>query len=313
MSVLRDVVRTLHPPPGDRHGPLVPMMVALTLLTGLVDAVSYLRLGHVFVANMTGNIVFLGFALAGAGDLSIAASLLALGSFMAGALCGGWLGSRNAAHRGRLLRAATITQASLILLGLIVALLADEPLAAGVRYALIVVLALAMGVQNAAAQRLAVPELTTTVLTRTLTGLASESSAVGGAGAHAGRRGMAIAAMLAGAIAGGLLTLHVSVAATLALALALGSALALAAHLPLEVSRVLDAGLSRNVRRTLLGRPYGARPGPAPALLDRQRPFHASLAVSGHRAEELVRARLQSDRDRLGAAAEGWRGADLFS
>ena len=182
MSALRDAALTLRPPPGDRHGPLVPMMVALTLLTGLVDAVSYLKLGHVFVANMTGNVVFLGFALAGAGGLSVPASLLALASFLAGAFAGGWLGSRNAAHRGRLLRAATVAQASLILLALVLALLAREPLAEGARYALIVALALAMGVQNAAALRIAVPELTTTVLTRTLTGLASEAGSVGGAG-----------------------------------------------------------------------------------------------------------------------------------
>jgi len=170
MSVLRDAALTLRPAPGDRHGPLVPMMVALTLLTGLVDAVSYLRLGHVFVANMTGNVVFLGFALAGAGGLSVAASLVALASFLLGAFAGGWLGSRNAAHRGRLLRAATVVQALLIMLALLLALLAQEPLVEGARYALI------------------------------------------------------------GALAGGLLTLHVSIAATLALALAIGSALALAAH-----------------------------------------------------------------------------------
>ena len=48
------------------------MMVALTFVTGVVDAASYLKLGHVFVANMTGNIVFLGFALAGASGLSSA-------------------------------------------------------------------------------------------------------------------------------------------------------------------------------------------------------------------------------------------------
>ena len=216
MSLLRDVALTLRPPPGDRHGPLVPMMVVLTLLTGLVDAASYLELGHVFVANMTGNIVFLGFAIAGASGLSAVASLLALASFLLGALGGGWLGSRNAAHRGRLLRAALATQAALILLALLLALLAREPLAEGSRYALIVVLALAMGVQNAAALRIAVPELTTTVLTRTLTGLASEATAVGGRGSHAGRRSVAVAAMLLGALAGGLLTLHVSVAATLA-------------------------------------------------------------------------------------------------
>ena len=230
VGVLRDAASTLRPPPGDRHGPLVPMLVVLTLLTGLVDAVSYLKLGHVFVANMTGNVVFLGFALAGAGGLSATASLIALASFLIGAFGGGWLGSRNAVHRGRLLRAATIVQAAFILLGLIVALLAGEPPAEAVRYTLIVVLALAMGVQNAAAQRLAVPELTTTVLTRTLTGLASEASAVGGSGAHAGRRSVAVVAMLVGALAGGLLTLHVSIAATLALALALGGTLAAAAH-----------------------------------------------------------------------------------
>jgi uncharacterized membrane protein YoaK (UPF0700 family) len=229
-SFLQDAAATLRPPPGDRHGPLVPMMVVLTLLTGLVDAVSYLRLGHVFVANMTGNVVFLGFALAGAGGLSATASLLALATFLLGALAGGWLAARNVAHRGRLLRAATVAQAVLICLALVVALAASEPFATGLRYALIVLLALAMGVQNAAALRLAVPELTTTVLTRTLTGLASESPLVGGAGAHPARRTIAVAAMLAGATAGGLLTLHVSIAATLALALALGSALALAAH-----------------------------------------------------------------------------------
>jgi uncharacterized membrane protein YoaK (UPF0700 family) len=227
---VQDAIATLRPPRGDRHGPLVPMMVALTLLTGLVDAVSYLRLGHVFVANMTGNVVFLGFALAGAAGLSVAASLVALASFLLGALAGGWLGARNAAHRGRLLRAATVAQASLIMLALVVALLAEDPLVAGLRYVLIVLLALAMGVQNAAAQRLAVPELTTTVLTRTLTGLASEAGLVGGAGAHSGRRIVAVAAMLIGATCGGLLTLHVAIAATLAVALVLGSGLALAAH-----------------------------------------------------------------------------------
>jgi uncharacterized membrane protein YoaK (UPF0700 family) len=234
MSVLRDVGETLRPPAGDRHGPLVPMMVALTLLTGLVDAVSYLRLGHVFVANMTGNVVFLGFALAGAGGLSAAASLVALASFLLGAFAGGWLGARTAAHRGRLLRAATIAQAALIMLALLVAVLASEPFARDVRYALIVVLALAMGVQNAAALRLAVPGMTTTVLTLTLTGIASQARIVGGPGTQAGRRGVAVAAMLVGAVAGGLLTLHVSIAATLAVALALGVALALAAH---ELSR----------------------------------------------------------------------------
>ena len=75
-----------------RHGPLPPLLVSMTLVTGLVDAFSYLVLGHVFVANMTGNVVFLGFALAGAPGFSITASLAAVASFAAGALLGGRLG-----------------------------------------------------------------------------------------------------------------------------------------------------------------------------------------------------------------------------
>jgi uncharacterized membrane protein YoaK (UPF0700 family) len=228
-GVLRDVALTLRPGADERHGPLVPMLVALTVLTGVVDAVSYLELGHVFVANMTGNVVFLGFALAGAPGLSAAASLLALGSFLLGAFAGGRLSARNAAHRGRLLRAATVAQAALVLLALLIALLAREPLQRSVRYELIVALALAMGVQNAAVLRLAVPELTTTVLTRTLTGIASQARLVGGTGSQLGRRGVSVAAMLLGALAGALLVLHVSIPAAIALAFALSVTLAAAA------------------------------------------------------------------------------------
>jgi hypothetical protein len=41
--------------PEARDGPLPPLLLALTAVTGLVDAASYLKLGHVFVANMTGT------------------------------------------------------------------------------------------------------------------------------------------------------------------------------------------------------------------------------------------------------------------
>jgi len=184
----------------------------------------------VFVANMTGNVVFLGFALAGAGGLSASTSLVAIAAFLAGAFGGGLLASRYSEHRGRMLRAASAGQGLLIALSIAVAIVAAEPFTSGARYALLVPLALAMGVQNAAAQRLAIPELTTTVLTRTLTGFASEARIVGGPGAQGGRRLLAVAAMLIGALCGAALALHVSVAAALALAFALVLAVALAAH-----------------------------------------------------------------------------------
>jgi uncharacterized membrane protein YoaK (UPF0700 family) len=230
VNALAEVIGTLRPQRGDRHGPLMPLLVLLTCLTGVVDAVSYLKFGHVFVANMTGNIVFLGFAIAGAGGLSAITSLVAIGSFLLGAALSGYLGAHNGAHRGRLLRAACILQFTLILAATIVALAVGEPLSSASRYALLVPLALAMGVQNAAAQRLAVPELTTTVLTRTLTGLASEASFLGGPGAKPGRRGLAVSAMLLGAIAGAALVLKVSIAAPLALAGAIVLAVGIAAH-----------------------------------------------------------------------------------
>jgi uncharacterized membrane protein YoaK (UPF0700 family) len=68
----------------------------LTLVTGVVDALAYLRLGHVFVANMTGNVVFLGFAAAGTGGLSVPGSLLALASFLPGGIAAGRLAARLA-------------------------------------------------------------------------------------------------------------------------------------------------------------------------------------------------------------------------
>jgi hypothetical protein len=76
-TFLREIRETIAPDRDSKHGPLPPLLIAMTLVTGLVDAFSYLALGHVFVANMTGNVVFLGFALAGAQGFSIPASLVA--------------------------------------------------------------------------------------------------------------------------------------------------------------------------------------------------------------------------------------------
>src|SRR2546421_6567796 len=82
-----------------RH-PLVRALLVLTFTTGMVDAVSYLGLGHIFTANMTGNVVLLGFALAGAGQVSIPASLLAIAAFVAGAAGARRLGWHMQARRG---------------------------------------------------------------------------------------------------------------------------------------------------------------------------------------------------------------------
>jgi uncharacterized membrane protein YoaK (UPF0700 family) len=227
------VLRSLWPAPDDRHGPLVPVMIVLTVVTGVVDATSYLTLGHVFVANMTGNVVFLGFALAGAHGLSASSSLIALGSFLLGASAGGRFRVRHPDHRGHMLRAASIAQAMLLAIALIVALVLTKPTSTPASYALLVPMAVAMGIQNAAAQLLAVPELTTTVLTRTLTGIASDLALLGHGhetAAMFARRVVAVVAMLLGALVGGLLVLHFTVAAALALATAIVLAVGVFVH-----------------------------------------------------------------------------------
>lgn len=175
-TFLADLRGTLVPGRNGKHGPLPPLLLALTFLTGLVDAFSYLVLGHVFVANMTGNVVFLGFALAGAPGFSIAASVVALVSFWSGALIGGKVGSRLGGRRGRLLNTAASIQAVFLAASVVLGALAGNAMTAGFRYPLIVVLGIAMGIQNATARKLAVPDLTTTVLTLTITGTAADQA-----------------------------------------------------------------------------------------------------------------------------------------
>ena len=213
-----EVRQTLVPRGEVKHGPLPPLLIALTLVTGLVDAFSYLVLGHVFVANMTGNVVFLAFALAGASGFSILASLVALGAFVLGSFGGGLLGSRLGKHRGRLLSIATALQMLFLGFSAVLAALAKTPLPAGYSYGLIIVLGIAMGLQNTTARKLAVPDLTTTVLTLTIVGIAADSHLVGESGSRAGRRVIAVAAMLVGALVGSLLILRVSIVSPLVIA-----------------------------------------------------------------------------------------------
>jgi uncharacterized membrane protein YoaK (UPF0700 family) len=208
------------------HGPLPVLLVCLTVVTGLVDAFSYLSLGHVFVANMTGNVVFLGFALAGVGEISIVASLLAVLAFALGATLGGRWASSRALHRGHLLAAATPVQAGVVLVAAVIASTADVA-GSTARLMLIGLLALAMGGQNAVVRRLAVPDLTTTVLTLTVTGLVADSTPR----SVRTRRLISILAMLAGALTGGVLLRWVALAAPLWLAALLLVACATGAYL----------------------------------------------------------------------------------
>ena len=203
-----------------RTDPLLVALGLLTLVTGLVDAACYLGLGRVFTANMTGNVVLLAFGAAGAQGLPVLAPTVSLVVFLAGATAGGRLAHRLVGPAGAEvpapMRRRWVTSTLLLELGLVavagvVALGLPVDGGGARRYVVIGLLAAGLGLQNATVRRLAVPDVTTTVLTLTLTGLAADSWLAGGHSPRAGRRVTAVGLMAAGALAGALL-LRVDVA-----------------------------------------------------------------------------------------------------
>jgi uncharacterized membrane protein YoaK (UPF0700 family) len=189
--------------------------VCLTAGTGLVDAVCYLGMGHVLVANMTGNVVFLGFALAGAKGFSIASFLVAIAAFLAGAATGGRLSVELGQTRRRWLVAASGLEAALVAAAAIATAAGALGPTGAARFGVIALLGAGTGLQNATVRRLAIADLTTTVLTLTITGLAADSSLGGGNNPRAGRRLVSVTAMLVGGLAGGLLMLNEGFTTTL--------------------------------------------------------------------------------------------------
>ena len=209
------------------QGPLPALLLVLTTMTGLIDAVSILGLGRVFVANMTGNVVFIGFALAGAPGFSLSASIAALLGFLAGAFAGGVLVGRFAGHRGLMLRNTVAVEFALVAIAFIVVVPTAGLPGGGVAVAVSALCAAAMGIQNTSARRLAVPDLTTTVLTMTLTGIAADLRQV--PVLVTTRRIVAVLAMLLGAAVGAVVVLNIGLGWALGLALVLlGSVVAIA-------------------------------------------------------------------------------------
>jgi len=201
----------------DKYGPLPGLLVLLTFVTGIVDAVAILRLDRVFVANMTGNVVFVGFALAGARGFSLGASLGAIGSFLVGASLGGRLVSRPF-NRGRVLGVAALVQLVGVLVSLSIAAAVHGHPGSGTRLLLVLLLSVGSGMQNAVVRHLAVPDLTTSVLTMALTGLAAEAHGGGWRKLAFRMRILAVLVMSSGALAGALLVLHAQLWSPLLLA-----------------------------------------------------------------------------------------------
>jgi uncharacterized membrane protein YoaK (UPF0700 family) len=192
-------------------------LLLLTFGTGLVDAVSVLVLGHVFVANMTGNVIFLGFWFVPHSGVDMAAAVVAFVCFVAGTVLGGRL-ARHLDH--------DVRRWLVIALGLEVVVLTVLAVLAGsgvVHYhdngklVLIAGLAVTYGSQNATARQFGIQELSTTVLTSTIVGIGFDSRLAGGTGQRGKLRYAVVLTMCGGAMLGATLTL-VAVAPIIALA-----------------------------------------------------------------------------------------------
>ncbi|WP_017936004.1 YoaK family protein [Nocardioides sp. Iso805N] len=176
------------------------LMLVLTFTTGINDAVGYLGLDKVFTGNMTGNVVVLGMAVVGGSGLPIVGPALALVGFMVGAaLAGRLLRSGTRSWHGRTTAVFASVALLMLVLGTTLLLVGDDP-SRPVGVTVTTTAALAMGLQAAAARLIAVKDVTTVVVTSTITGLAADL----GSGKHDGaaRRAVAVVAIIAGAASG---------------------------------------------------------------------------------------------------------------
>jgi uncharacterized membrane protein YoaK (UPF0700 family) len=173
---------------------LIVVLLVMTAATGIVDAVSYLGLGHIFAANMTGNLVLMGFRLGGASGISLTKSVIALFCFMLGAIAGGRMGRRLTPRHSRI--SGLLAEAALLFVA------AGLSLNVAMLNAVVASMAIAMGLRTAVVRKLGVADLTTTVLTLTIAGLAADSTLAGDSNPRWRRRCAGIVCMLAGAATG---------------------------------------------------------------------------------------------------------------
>lgn len=143
-------------------------LIFLCLSAGIVDVIGYLSLGHVFTANMTGNIVLLGIAAGSSLQLTALHSITALSGFVLGVLLAVVIGGKH--EKTFWPKAVTRIFVIEVLILLLFALMTIFPYTQGAYFMLIILLSMAMGLQTAA-RKLNVAGISTTVLTSTLANL----------------------------------------------------------------------------------------------------------------------------------------------
>ncbi|WP_407552254.1 YoaK family protein [Streptomyces sp. Pv4-95] len=214
-----DPLRTLL---GGSDGPLPALLLLLTTVTGLVDSVSYLVLGKVFVANMAGNLIFVGFGLSAVGT-AVTPSAVAIGAFLVGCVAGGRAVQSLAHHRGWLLCGSATVVVVLVVIAVALLWGVDEggTVPSARRWAAIAALACGMGFQAALTRQVNLKDMRTIVATLTFTAVAADSKLAGGRGRGVTSGVVSVLTVVFGAFCGGLLLRVGDVRAPLLLAIAL--------------------------------------------------------------------------------------------
>jgi uncharacterized membrane protein YoaK (UPF0700 family) len=208
------VTGSIQPAETSRRGLFLGIFLLIGV-TGISDAVSFLGLGQVFTANMTGNVLLLGFAVGSkvarqTDHLKILYPIIALVFFVIGTVAGSAvIGRRGGAPR--LMLGFALQFLALVAVTVLFGLCAGgsgSGLTSAQHDLSIALLSLAMGCQFASVRRMQVPDTNTTVLTTMLGSLAVDAVVSGGAPDRAGRRIGAIATFFLGALTGAFLVSH---------------------------------------------------------------------------------------------------------
>ncbi len=187
------------------------LLVALTFSSGALDAISFLGLGRIFSAFMTGNLVFLGLGIAGVDGPALLPVIAAVAFFAAGAYAGTWIAPTPSSEDQNLwtgrVSAALALAAALLAAFLAVWIAAGAQPSAAVTSLLLALSSCAMGLQTAAVRALGVQGVFTTAATFTVLALAGDFAGSRST-AEAPRLAAVLVGLVAGAALGGVLFVH---------------------------------------------------------------------------------------------------------
>jgi uncharacterized membrane protein YoaK (UPF0700 family) len=217
-------------------------LLLLTFATGLADSISILVLGHVFVANMTGNVIFFGFWLAPRTNIDLTAVAVALPTFVCTTIISGRL-SRHFGERARPWITTVLTTEITLLVTLSI-------LAGGgvlhyhdnSKLIMIGILAVTFGLQHSSARQFGIQELSTTVLTSTIVSFGLDSHLAGGTGDRQKLRLSVVLTMCAGAAVGATLSRYVVAPVFMLIAVVVTTSLLIFRFGPAETKPAAAAG-----------------------------------------------------------------------